>query len=89
MSLPAELYLELRRYLSGAADAAALEDWVVAHLQLILDSGDAAAIRLADELDVSLVELGEGIIDAPAFRERLARLAQAPAFPPVLQRSSG
>lgn len=81
MSLPAELYIELRRYLSGAIDAAALEDWVVAHLQLILDSGDTAAIGLADELDVSLVELGEGIIDAAAFRERLARLAQASPIP--------
>lgn len=77
MSLRAELYAELSRYLSGGADAAALEDWVVAHLQLILDSGDAAAISLADELDVSLVELGEGIIDRDAFRERLARLERA------------
>lgn len=74
MSLHAELYAEMSRRLSGATDAAALEDWVVAHLQLILDSGDAAAISLADELDVSLVELGEGIIDSDAFRERLARL---------------
>ncbi len=74
MSLRAELYAELSRYLSGAADAAALEDWVVAQLQLILDSGDAVAISLADELDVSLVKLGEGIISPAAFRERLARL---------------
>ena len=74
MSLHAELYAELSRCLSGAIDAAALEDWVVAHLQLILDSGDAAAISLADELDVSFVERGESIISPAAFRERLARL---------------
>ena len=77
MSLRAELYAELSRCLSGATDAAALEDWVVAHLQLILDSGDAAAISLADELDVSLVELGEGIVSPAAFLERLARLSRA------------
>ena len=81
MSLRAELYAELSRCLSGAADAAALEDWVVAHLQLILDSGDAAAISLADELDVSLVELGEGIISPAAFRERLARWESAGTAP--------
>ena len=81
MSLHSELYAEMSRYLSGATDAAALEDWVVAHLQLILDSGDAAAISLADELDVSLVELGEGIISPAAFRERLARLERAVPAP--------
>ena len=81
MSHRAELYAELSRCLSGATDAAALEDWVVAHLQLILDSGDAAALSLADELDVSLVELGEGIISPAAFRERLARLSRAIPVP--------
>lgn len=81
MPLRAELYAELSRYLFGAIDAATLEDWVVAHLQLILDSGDAAAISLADELDVSLVELGEGIISPAAFRERLARLERASPVP--------
>ena len=81
MSLRAELYAELSRYLSGAADAAALEDWVVAHLQLILDSGDAATISPADELDVSFVEMGEGIISRAAFRERLARLESASPAP--------
>ena len=53
----------------------------MAHLQLILDSRDAAAISLADELDVSLVELGEGIISPAAFRERLARLSRAIPVP--------
>ena len=81
MSHRAELYAELSRCLSGATDAAALEDWVVAHLQLILDSGDADAISLADELDVSFVELGEGIISPAAFRERLARLSRAVPVP--------
>ena len=77
MSLPSELLDAVGRFLSGGMDASALEDWVTARLQPILDSGDADAIALADELDVSLVEWEEGIIDETAFRERLAQLAAA------------
>jgi hypothetical protein len=36
-----------------------------------LDSGEEAAIDLANKVDADLVELGEGIMDELAFRERL------------------
>ena len=81
MSLLAELLGEIERYLIGVSDADALEDWVIAHLQLILDSQDAAARRLADGVDVAFVEWGEGIIDTAAFRERLTELTAAAPVP--------
>ena len=81
MSLLAELLVEIERYRLGVSDADTLEDWVVAHLQLILDAEDAAALRLADGVDVAFVELGENIIDTAAFRERLAELAAAAPVP--------
>ncbi len=59
------------RYLIGAAALKELEAWLVANLQAILDSRDSRAIELANQLDADLVELGEGIIDAKDFRERL------------------
>lgn len=77
MSLLAEILGEIERYRIGVSDADTLEDWVVAHLQLILDAEDAAALRFADGVDVGFVELGEGIIDTAAFRECLAELTAA------------
>ena len=81
MSLLSELLGEIERYRLGLSDADTLEDWVVAHLQLILDAEDAAALRLVNGVDVAFVELGEGIIDTAAFRERLAELTTAAPVP--------
>ena len=40
-------------------------------MQRILDSGDKAAIDIANEIDADLVELGEGLIDEVTLREHL------------------
>jgi len=43
----------------------------LSNLQRILDSGDEAAIDVANEIDADLVELGEGLIDETTIREHL------------------
>ena len=48
-----------------------LEAWLLSNLQRILDSGEEAAIELANEVDADFVQLGEGLIDELTFRERL------------------
>ena len=48
-----------------------LETWLVSNLQRILDSGEKAAINLANEVDADLVQLGEDLIDELTFREKL------------------
>ncbi len=48
-----------------------LETWLLSNLQQILDSGEEAAIDLANKVDADLVELGEGLIDELTFREYL------------------
>lgn len=48
-----------------------LEAWLISNLQQILDSGEEAAIDLANEVDADLVELGEGLMDELTFREHL------------------
>jgi len=48
-----------------------LETWLLSNLQRILDSGEEAAIDLANKVDADLVELGEGLMDELTFRERL------------------
>jgi len=48
-----------------------LETWLLSNLQQILDSGEEAAIDLANKVDADLVELGEGLMDELAFREHL------------------
>ena len=53
-----------------------LETWLLSNLQQILDSGEKAAIDLANEVDADLVELGEGLIDELTFRERLESYAK-------------
>ena len=58
-------YLLLQRTLRD------LEAWLLSNLQQILDSGEKTAIDLANELDADLVQLGEGLIDELAFREKL------------------
>ena len=75
MSLLSELLDELNKYLTGGSSGDRLEDWVVGHLQLILDSRDTRAIGIANEIDACFVELGEGIIDLAAFNDRLSGLA--------------
>ncbi len=74
MSSLSMLLAQVNDYLDEKLNSNALEDWIVAHLQVILDSEDERAVNLANEIDVSFVELGEGIIDLAALRDRLEKL---------------
>jgi hypothetical protein len=83
MAVLFELLNEIDSYLIGRSSDRYLESWVVANLQRILDSGDSKAIHLANEVDVSFIELGEGIIDWVALNDRfdaLARTARTHSF---------
>ena len=79
MSTPllSEIVEKIDSYLNGLSSDRELEGWIVANLQRILDSGDTEAVRLADEIDASFVELGEGIMDQTTIRSRLGALEQA------------
>ena len=74
MSLLTELLDEVRTYLQGNCTEDDLEDWIVGHLQPVLNSGDEVAAEIANEIDVSFVELGENIIDRVILKSRLAML---------------
>ncbi len=58
-------------YLLGQITIENLEDWLVSNLQKILDSGDQDCIALANNLDVDVVELNEGLITTALIREHL------------------
>lgn len=58
-------------YLNGSTALAHLEIWLLGNLQTILDSRDETSIRMANQIDGDLVELGEGLLDNEVFRERL------------------
>ena len=72
-----ELLDQTDRYLVGDQTDRDLEAWVIANLQRILDSGDSAAINLANEVDVGFVELHEGIVGLSEFYANLERLVRA------------
>ncbi len=48
-----------------------METWLLQHLQAILDSGDAEALALANQVDADLMELGERLIDNEKLNHRL------------------
>ena len=76
MSLRSELIKETKHYLSGKSGDHDLESWVVGNLQRALNSGDAAALHLVNEVDVSFIEVGEGIIDRAELNARLNDLVR-------------
>jgi hypothetical protein len=76
MSLRSELIDKVEHYLKGALSDDNLEDCVVANLQRALDSGDAKAIHLVNEIDASFIEVGEGIISREELRNRLNDLVR-------------
>ncbi len=76
MSVLFELLNEIDRYLIGVSSDRYLESWVVSNLQRILDSGDTGAICLADEVDASFIEVGEGIIDLTILHRRFDDLVR-------------
>ena len=68
-----ELLNKIDSYLRGDTDLLGLEDWVVGHLQDVLDSGDETAIDIANRIDADLIEFGEGLLDTPSLNNRLQR----------------
>jgi hypothetical protein len=66
-----QLLNHVERYLNDHCTVQDLEAWVLSNLQGILDSGDEAAIEVANQVDADLVELGEGLIDEATLREHL------------------
>ena len=76
MRFLAEILDRIDSYLAGWSSACELGGWIVANIQRSMDSSDANASRILDEVDVSFVELGEGIIDLAEFNEWLASLSE-------------
>ena len=70
-----ELLDHIRDYLNDHCTLQDLESWLLSNMQRILDSGDEAAIDVANEIDADLVELGEGLLDEVTFREHLQSLS--------------
>jgi hypothetical protein len=56
-----EILQIFRDYISGNAQLIDLEDWVLSHIQAILDSGNQVAVALIDRVDALLIEIGAGI----------------------------
>ncbi|MDO8137788.1 MAG: hypothetical protein Q6354_09120 [Candidatus Brocadiales bacterium] len=61
-------------YLVSECSLQDLESWLLSNLQKILDSGDEAATKVANQVDADLVELNEGLIDETVFRNKLESL---------------
>jgi hypothetical protein len=80
--LLSEILDQIDSYLTGASSDRQLEGWIVANLQRFLDSGDTEAIRLADEIDASFIEVGEGIIDQTILQRRFDDLLSEARFIP-------
>jgi hypothetical protein len=65
-----EILAAVDEYLIGVRTLRSLEEWLVARLQSIAKSGDAAAVKLADELDADLVDFSEGDLEEVALQKR-------------------
>ena len=66
-----ELLAQIDSYLLGHFSLEYLEEWLVSHLQKILDSGEQEAVDLANKIDADIIESSEGIIDQSTIWERL------------------
>ncbi len=65
-----DLLNEIENYLDGLRTLQDVEAWVVSRVQSILQSGNSVAIEVANQVDADLIELGEGVLDESALRER-------------------
>ena len=89
-----QIYDRARAYVEGQADIAALEDWLVPRLAIFLSlPRDSGPSRLAGYIEMSLAELGDGILTEQEFREGLqAVLRESPieifVGPPAISSSS-
>ena len=72
-----EIVRQTEAYLLGRCSTQELEGWLIANLDMILRSGDAWAIKLANELDADLMELGEGLMSEDEFNGKLKEMRLA------------
>lgn len=80
----------LNQYANREMDLGAFEDWLVGHLQLILDSHDSDSIDIANNLDARFIELGEGLItEQELFNAAQALLPPAQTLPVTFAVTSG
>ena len=66
-----ELLNSIDSFLVGQSTLEDLENWLVGHLQDILDSGDQRATDIANQVDADLVEYGEGLMNISTLVNRL------------------
>ena len=59
------------KYLNGQWTLEDIQTSLLSNLQRILESGDEAAIEVANQIDADLVELSEGLIGEMEVRTRL------------------
>ena len=69
----AGLLKTIKSYVLGTITLQELEEWLLSHMQDILNSGDERAAGIANELDADLVEFTEGILSESDIREKLQR----------------
>ena len=70
-NLRGQLVTALSRFLNGVSTLDSLQDWLLSHLQAILDSDDALVIQAADDLDAALMQLGEQLLDEATLLSRV------------------
>ncbi|MBI4285923.1 MAG: hypothetical protein HY670_08530 [Chloroflexi bacterium] len=68
-----QLLNAIDNYLLGYSTRQQLEDWLIANLQSILNSGDQIAIEIANNIDADFVEFDEGLLDELTLRDRLQK----------------
>ena len=61
----------LSKFLDSSVSLIEMQEWLLAHLQAILDSGDIIAIDAANEIDADLMSLGGDVIDEATFIRHL------------------
>jgi hypothetical protein len=59
---------QLKQFEFGQLNDKKLEEWLLSHLQLILDSREDRAIDLANELDALFIQEHEGLVSAEEMR---------------------
>lgn len=70
----AELLAEIGRYVAGESGVNDLQGWLVAHLQAIVESSDQVAIKVANQLDVDLIHLTDGVVSEQSVWEHLVEV---------------
>lgn len=66
-----QLLDNILRYINGLCGRRELESWLLSNLQRILDSGDQLSVEIVNNIDGTLVALGEDLIDERTFRNNL------------------